>query len=198
MSDEAEHSGRKVLAKAKIAAVLAILIIGGIAGYFFYHDYAEGIVTLSIIDPPSAQPGNSLHYNSSILHIYVRFSEIDVHQVGLGTTNSTSWYSVVGSPVTVDMISVLNAPRTLGSANLATGTYDQVRFPVSTVIVTISMVGNVTYSIPSDLLRVSITGGGFQSSAGVRVNLLLTVSFSNSEILAMNGRLTPHATATMT
>lgn len=198
MSDEAEHSGRKVLAKAKIAAVLAILIIGGIAGYFFYHDYAEGIVTLSIIDPPSAQPGNSLHYNSSILHIYVRFSEIDVHQVGLGTTNSTSWYSVVGSPVTVDMISVLNAPRTLGSANLATGTYDQVRFPVSTVIVTISMVGNVTYSIPSDLLRVSITGGGFQSSAGVRVNLLLTVSFSNSEILAMNGRLTPHATATLT
>jgi len=198
VSDEAEHSGRKVLAKAKIAAVLAILIIGGIAGYFFYHDYAEGIVTLSIIDPPSAQPGNSLHYNSSILHIYVRFSEIDVHQVGLGTTNSTSWYSVVGSPVTVDMISVLNAPRTLGSANLATGTYDQVRFPVSTVIVTISMVGNVTYSIPSDLLRVSITGGGFQSSAGVRVNLLLTVSFSNSEILAMNGRLTPHATATLT
>ncbi len=186
------------MAKAKIAAVLAILIIGGIAGYFFYHDYAEGIVTLSIIDPPSAQPGNSLHYNSSILHIYVRFSEIDVHQVGLGTTNSTSWYSVVGSPVTVDMISVLNAPRTLGSANLATGTYDQVRFPVSTVIVTISMVGNVTYSIPSDLLRISITGGGFQSSAGVRVNLLLTVSFSNSEILAMNGRLTPHATATLT
>ena len=198
MSDEAEHSGRKVLAKAKIAAVLAILIIGGIAGYFFYHDYAEGIVTLSIIDPPSAQPGNSLHYNSSILHIYVRFSEIDIHQVGLGTTNSTGWYSVVGSPVTVDMISVLNAPRTLGSANLATGTYDQVRFPVSTVIVTISMVGNVTYSIPSDLLRVSITGGGFQSSAGVRANLLLTVSFSNSEILAMNGRLTPHATATLT
>jgi len=198
VSDEAEHSGRKVLAKAKIAAVLAILIIGGIAGYFFYHDYAEGIVTLSIIDPPSAQPGNSLHYNSSILHIYVRFSEIDIHQVGLGTTNSTGWYSVVGSPVTVDMISVLNAPRTLGSANLATGTYDQVRFPVSTVIVTISMVGNVTYSIPSDLLRVSITGGGFQSSAGVRANLLLTVSFSNSEILAMNGRLTPHATATLT
>jgi len=198
VSDEAEHSGRKVLAKAKIAAVLAILIIGGIAGYFFYHDYAEGIVTLSIIDPPLAQTGNSQHYNSSILHIYVRFSEIDIHQVGLGTTNSTGWYSVVGSPVTVDMISVLNAPRTLGSANLATGTYDQVRFPVSTVIVTISMVGNVTYSIPSDLLRISITGGGFQSSAGVRVNLLLTVSFSNSEILAMNGRLTPHATATLT
>ena len=183
------------MAKAKIATVLAILIVGGIAGYFFWHDYAQGTVTLRISDPPQLQNGNNPHYDSSILHIYITFTEIDVHQAGFGTTNSTGWHALVRSPTTVDMISVLNNPRTLASTNLATGTYDQLRFPVSTAIVTFSSIGNVTYTIPSSSLKVSITGGGFQSSPGARVNLQLTISFSNSEILAMNGNLTPHASA---
>jgi hypothetical protein len=95
----------------------------------------------------------------------------------------------------VDMISILSIAKTLGSARLATGTYDQLRFPVSTAVVTFSNLGNVTYSIPSDSLKVLITGGGFQSSPGSSVNLRLTLSFSSNEILAMNGGLTPHATA---
>jgi uncharacterized protein DUF4382 len=183
------------LAKGRIAAVLAILIVGGMAGYFFYHDYAQGTVTLSISDPPQLQNANSPHYNSSILHIYVTFTEIDIHQAGFGTTNSTGWYAVVKSSTTVDMISVLNTPRVLASTNLATGLYDQLRFPVSKAIVTFSTIGNVSYTIPSSSLKVSITGGGLQSSPGIRVNLQLTISFSDTEILAMTGYLTPHATA---
>ncbi len=183
------------MAKAKIATVLAILTVGGMAGYFFWHDYAQGTVTLSISDPPQLQNGNNPQYDSSILHIYITFTEIDVHQAGFGTTNSTGWYALVRSPTTVDMISALNNPRTLASTNLATGTYDQLRFPVSTAIVTFSSTGNVAYTIPSSSLKVSITGGGFQSSPGAKVNLQLTMSFSNSEILAMNGNLTPHASA---
>jgi hypothetical protein len=93
------------------------------------------------------------------------------------------------------MISVLTVPETLGSARLATGTYDELRFPVSAAVVTFSNLGNVTYSIPSDSLKISITGGGFQSSPGTTLNLRLTLSFDNNEILAMNGHLTPHATA---
>ena len=93
------------------------------------------------------------------------------------------------------MISVVNNPKTLTSTNLATGTYDQVRFPVASAIVTFSTVGNVTYTVPGGTLKVSIIGGGFQSSPGTRTNLLLTLSFSDSEIMAMNGQLTPHLTA---
>jgi hypothetical protein len=184
------------LAKGKIAAVLAILMIGGVAGYFFYHDYAQGTIILSIQDPPTPQNSNSQHYNSTILHIYVTLTEIDIHQSGIGITNDTGWTPmVVGFPRVVDMISVVNNPKTLTSTNLATGTYDQVRFPVGSAIVTFSTVGNVTYTIPSGILRVSIIGGGFQSSPGTRTNLLLTLSFSDSEIMAMNGQLTPHLTA---
>lgn len=185
------------MAKGKIAAILAILIVGGTAGYFFYHDYAQGVVTLSITDPPLAQSPNGQHYNSTILHIYVSFTEIDIHQVGIGSTNDTGWYSLVRSPTTVDMLSVLNSQRTLATANLATGQYDQLRFPVSTAMVTFSTIGNVTYKIPSSSLKVTISSGGFQSSPGTRTNLLLTISFNDNEILAMNGNLTPHATATV-
>jgi len=93
------------------------------------------------------------------------------------------------------MISILTTTKTLGSARLSTGIYDQLRFPVSAAVVTFSNLGNVTYSIPSDSLKVSIVGGGFQSSPGTTVNLRLTLSFNSNEIMAMNGQLTPHATA---
>ena len=173
-------------------------MIGGAASYFFYYDFAQGTVTLAIDDPPSSQNGHSQHYNSSILHIYITFAEIDVHLGGFGSQNSTGWYPILTSPTTVDMISILTTSRTLGARNLPTGTYDQLRFPVSTAIVTLSNAGNVTYSIPSDSLKVSITGGGFQSSPGTHVTLLLTLSFNSNEIIAMNGHLTPHTTAQVT
>jgi uncharacterized protein DUF4382 len=183
------------LAKGKIATVLVILIVGLIAGYFFYHDYAQGSVTLSITDPPAN--GGNQHYNSTILHIYVTFVGFQIHQAGVGSTNDTGWHSLVGLPTTIDMLSVLTTSRTLATANLATGSYDQLRFPIPTAIVTFSTVGNVTYTVPSSSFKVSITGGGFQSSPGTHTQLLLTISFNDAEIVAMNGMLTPHATATV-
>lgn len=176
---------------------MIILIIGVIAGYFFYHDYVQGTVTLSITDPPGGSQGSNPHYNSTIQHIYVLFMGIDIHQSGIGSTNATGWHPIVGAPAKVDMLSVLSSSKSLASVNLPTGTYDQLRFPVVTVNVTFSRIGNVTYLVPSDALTVSITGGGFQSAPGTKIQLLLTISFNDAEILAMNGYLTPHATATV-
>jgi len=183
------------MAKGTAAVILVILIIGAISGYFFYTRYVQGTVVLSISDPPQTQPGSGGQYDPSILHIYLTFARMEIHQGGLGNPSNSSWYTIVGSQKTVDMISVLTVPETLGSARLATGTYDELRFPVSAAVVTFSNIGNVTYTMPSGFLKVSVTGGGFQSSPGATVNLRLTLSFDDNEILAMNGRLTPHATA---
>ena len=183
------------MAKGTAAVILVILIIGAVSGYFFYTMYVQGTVILSITDPPQVQPANGQQYDSSILHIYLTFARVEVHQAGFGNSSNNGWYTVIGSQKTVDMISVLTTAKSLGSTRLATGTYDQIRFPVSVAVVTFSNLGNVTYSIPSDSLKVSITGGGFQSSPGSLVNLRLTLSFNSHEILAMNGYLTPHATA---
>jgi len=183
------------MAKSTAAVILVILIIGAVSGYFFYTRYVQGTVVLSITDPPQVQPANGQQYDPSILHIYLTFATMEIHQGGYGNSSTSGWYAIVGSQKTVDMISILTTTKTLGSARLSTGTYDQLRFPVSAAVVTFSNLGNVTYSIPSDSLKVSITGGGFQSSPGTTVNLRLTLSFNSNEILAMNGHLTPHATA---
>ena len=183
------------MAKGVAVVILLILMIGAVSGYLFYTRYVQGSMILSITDPPQVQNGNSHQYDPTILHIYLTFSSVQIHQGGLGNPSSDTWISVAGSQKTVDMISVLSTSKVLGSARLATGTYDQIRFPISSAVITFSNVGNMTYTIPSDSLKVSIVGGGFQSSPGSTVNLLLTLSFDNSEIMAMNGHLTPHATA---
>ena len=182
------------MAKGTAAVILVILIIGVVSGYFFYTRYVQGTVVLSITDPPQVQPANGQQYDPSILHIYLTFATMEIHQGGYGNSSTSGWYAIVRSQKTVDMISILTTTKTLGSARLSIGTYDQLRFPVSAAVVTFSNLGNVTYSIPSDSLKVSITGGGFQSSPGTTVNLRLTISFNSNEILAMNGHLTPHAT----
>src|SRR2546422_6357563 len=186
---------KKRLAKGTAAVILVILIIGAVSGYFFYTRYVQGTVVLSIADPPQVQPANGQQYDPSILHVYLTFATMEIHKGGYGNSSASGWYAIVGSQKTVDMISILTTTKTLGSARLSTGTYDQLRFPVSAAVVTFSNLGNVTYSIPSDSLKVSITGGGFQSSPGTTVNLRFTLSFNSNEILAMNGHLKPNATA---
>ncbi|TMI18785.1 DUF4382 domain-containing protein [Candidatus Bathyarchaeota archaeon] len=183
------------MAKGIAAVIFVILMIGAVSGYFFYTRYVQGTVVLSITDPPQVQPATVQQYDPSILHIYLTFATMEIHQGGFGNSSSSGWYAIVGSQKTVDMISILTTTKTLGSARLSTGIYDQLRFPVSAAVVTFSNLGNVTYSIPSDSLKVSIVGGGFQSSPGTTVNLRLTLSFNSNEIMAMNGQLTPHATA---
>ena len=183
------------MAKGTAAVILVILMIGAVSGYFFYTRYVQGTVVLSISDPSTAQPGNGREYDPSILHIYLTFGRMEIHQGGLGNPSNSSWYTIVGSQKTIDMISVLTVPETLGSARLATGTYDELRFPVSAAVVTFSNTGNVTYTIPSGSFKVSVSGGGFQSSPGATVNLRLTLSFDDNEILAKNGHLAPHAAA---
>src|SRR2546425_2801340 len=183
------------MVRGRAVFILVILIMGAISGYFFYTRYVQGPVVLSISDPPQAQPGSGRQYDPSILHIYLTFARMEIHQGGLGNPSNSSWYTIVGSQKTMDMILVLTVPETLGSARLATATYDELLFPVSAAVVTFSNIGNVTYTIPSGFLKVSVTGGGFQSSPGATVNLRLTLSFDDNEILAMNGHLIPHATA---
>jgi hypothetical protein len=182
------------MAKGIAAVILVILIIGAVSGYLFYTRYVQGTLVLSITDPPQAPHGNG-QYDPTILHIYLTFSTIGIHQGGLGNPSNNTWITVVRSQATVDLISVLTTTKVIGNVKLPTGTYDQLRFPVSSAVVTFSNLGNVTYSIPSDSLKVSITGGGFESSPGTSENLLLTISFNNIEILAMNGHMTPRATA---
>jgi len=73
------------MTKAAGAVILVILVIGAISGYLFYTRYVQGTVVLSITDPPQVPLGSHQQYDPSILHIYLTFATMEIHQRGFGT-----------------------------------------------------------------------------------------------------------------
>ena len=99
------------------------------------------------------------------------------------------------STQTIDMFTVLNVSKVLGATKLSAAKYDSLRFNVTGVKVDFVDGTSANYTVPSGTLKVPVTNGGFQIIATSSVTVQLTLSFSNSEIMAMNGHLTPVATA---
>ena len=181
------------MSKGPTAVILAIIIIGSIAGYLFYTNYVQGTMTLTITDPAQAQYSSSQQYDPSITHISVAFSQFQVHVAGQG--DSSAWQTIKISSQTIDMINVLSLSQVLGKVPLPAGKYDIIRFNVTVVTVSFSGKPSVMYTVPSGSLKVPVINGGFQITATSSVTVQLTLSFNNNEILTMNGHLTPVATA---
>ncbi len=181
------------MGKGIVAGVFVILLVGGVAAYYAYTNYLPGKVVLSITDPPAGSSPGSSHYSSNVTHIYLTFFSVDVHVAGTDSSSSANWHSIVGGQ-TIDLMTVLNVSQTLGNAKLSTGKYDLIRMYANTTTVTIGGT-NYSYNIPSGKVQVIITGGGFQITVGQTVNVLLTISFSDSEIQAHGPNLTPVAKA---
>jgi hypothetical protein len=181
------------MSKGPVAVILAIIIIGSIAGYFFYTNYVPGTLTLTITDPAQAPPGSSQQYDSSITHIYVNVTGFQMHVAGQG--DSSGWNSMAISTQTIDMMKVLNVSKILGTMKFSAGKYDSFRFNVTGVTVDFVSAASASYTVPSGSLKVPVPNGGFQITATSSVTVLLTLSFNNNEILTMNGHLTPVATA---
>ena len=181
------------MSKGPIAVILAIIIIGAVAGYLFYTDYVEGTLVLSITDPVLAPPGNSQQYDPSIAHIFATVSQFQIHATGQG--NASAWKSVNVAQQNIDLITVLSTSKILGSVKLSTGQYDSLRFNMTNITVNFSTGASATYIIPSGSLKVTIMNGGLQITPTSSVTVLVTLSFKNSEVLTMNGHLAPVASA---
>ena len=183
------------MSKGPVAVILAIIIIGSIAGYIFYTSYVPGTLTLTITDPPQAPPGNSQQYDSSITHIYVNVSGFQIHIAG--QSDASGWSTMPISTQRVDMMTILNFSKVLGTMKFSSGKYDSFRFNVTGVTVDFLNTASASYTVSSGSLKVPIPNGGFQITATSSATVLLTLSFNDNEILAMNGHLTPVAKATV-
>ncbi len=109
-----------------LALVLVLVVVGGVVGFLFY---APSNAQVSIRDPPQQS------YDSSVQAIYVSFTSIEIHSANAG--DASGWHTITTS-ATVNLFTVLNVSRVLGKASLPAGRYTELRFNVSTVIVTIS------------------------------------------------------------
>ncbi|MDG7001846.1 MAG: DUF4382 domain-containing protein [Nitrososphaerota archaeon] len=133
-----------------------------------------GVLAAQITDPPD--PPN---IPVGITHVYIYYNDIEAHTT---FQNNSVWVNVAKGGV-VDILSVLNLSRTLGSAQVPSGTYDQVRFSIENATVTFGG-ANYTASIPMDQIVVSLSNGGTvvqpDSSAGFVLGLTPTVLVSSS------------------
>jgi len=101
------------------------------------------------------------------------------------------------STQTVDMISVLDTSKILGTMKFSAGKYDSLRFNVTGVTVDFVSSATAGYTVPSGILNVPIPNGGFRITATSSVTVMLTLSFNSNEILGMTGHLSPVAKATI-
>jgi hypothetical protein len=147
-----------------------------------------GLLYVSMIDPPDA-PKN-------VTHVYIDYSSIQVHDI-VFASNKTGWYNVTAKG-TIDLMSVVNESKILGGANLPAGTFNIVRFNITSAIVTVSSSSginkNFTAMVPNGRVQVTIVGG-ITVKTGQVANLLIDISPKVVQIGQGRFMLVPAATA---
>jgi hypothetical protein len=156
---------RKTLIGGVIGAVIALSLIA--AGAFAFSGGSlfglggssnsitgsgSGTLQLSMIDPPNV-PGN-------VVGVYVNYSSIQVHAANAG--NQSGWYNVTSSG-TIDLMKIVSSTKLLGSTKLPAGTYNIVRFNITSAVVTVNstsgVLSNYTARVPSGMVQSVVTGG---------------------------------------
>src|SRR5487761_177604 len=180
---------RKSLIGGIVGAIIAISLIaagayafaGSSNGSFFglggSSTSGSGTMQLSMIDPPNV-PGN-------VVAVYVNYSSIQVHEANAG--NQSGWHNVTSSG-TIDLMKIVSSSQVLGSANLPSGTYNIVRFNISSAVVTVNSTSgtlqNFTASVPSGI---NVKGG---ATSALLVDISPRVTYGGNQYT-----LVPSATA---
>lgn len=169
---------RKSLIGGIVGAIIAIsLIVSGAyafsGGASFFglggsSTSGSGTMQLSMIDPPNV-PGN-------VVAVYVNYSSIQVHDANAG--NQSGWHNVTSSG-TINLMNIVSSSKVLGTANLPDGTYNIVRFNITSAVVTVNSTSgtlkNYTANIPSGMVQSVITGG-VNVKGGATSALLVDIS----------------------
>ena len=147
-----------------------------------------GVLQLSMIDPP--------HVPAEVVGVYINYSSIQVHVASVG--NESGWHNVTSSG-TINLMTIVNNSKVLGSASLPAGTYNIVRFNITSALVTVKNsaggLSNYTVSVPNGKVQ-AVIGGGASVQANGFTKLLVDIS---PKVNGANGSymLVPSATASV-
>ncbi len=167
----------KAVQAITIAVVLAAAIIGGVTltqQYFFNTQTSKntgtqaslqtGTLAAQITDPP--------HVPAGVTHVYVNYSDIQVHLNGV--PSKSGWYTVVGAG-SIDLMSVVSITMTLGSSTVTSGLFTLVKFDITGAIITIYG-QNSTAIVPLNQMVLPISNGGVLVSPSGSSGFLIDVS----------------------
>ena len=105
-----------------------------------------GIIEIRVTDPPPAD----------VTHAFVTLTNIEVLKV---SDNVSGWIPIIIAEVTFDLMAVAEVAAVLGSANVTTGKFTQIRMDVeevNVVFVTDNITDSVTAEVPNDTLPTSV------------------------------------------
>ena len=127
-----------------------------------------GIVEVRAMDAPPA----------GVSKIMVTTRNIQIHKAD---APEDSWITVVSQEKTFDLVAIQGAEVFLGSENVSSGNYTQIRLDVTQVIVTLDST-NITAKLPSDKLKVV---GPWEVKAGQKT--ILTLDFQADTFVVITG-----------
>ncbi|MCM2325848.1 MAG: DUF4382 domain-containing protein [Candidatus Woesearchaeota archaeon] len=124
----------------------------------------QGTLVMKITDAPS---------ELNLEKVIVTVSSVEVHKAAEGESadveTENGWTIVVDEPKTFDLIQIKDVKEFLGSTNLTTGKYTQVRLNVQSVLATIDGKEH-DLKLPSQTLKLV---HGFDIESGKTTSLLL-------------------------
>lgn len=115
---------------------------------------------------------------TGVSSILVTTSNIQIHKTD---APEDSWVTVVSQEKTFDLVAIQDVEVFLGSENVSSGNYTQIRLDVTRVIVTMNG-ANITAKLPSDKLKVV---GTWEVKAGEKT--ILTLDFQADTFVVITG-----------
>ncbi|MGI0091900.1 MAG: DUF4382 domain-containing protein [Nitrososphaerales archaeon] len=129
-----------------------------------------GVLAAQITDPP-----NPPNVPAGTTHVYINYSDIEAHTTD--QNNNSVWFTIANAGK-IDLLSVINVGLTLGSAQVTSGIFDQVRFDIANATVTFGGL-NYTAIAPMNGITIPLTNGGARvgpnASAGFVIDITPTV-----------------------
>jgi Domain of unknown function (DUF4382) len=119
------NTKKKVLTSGTIAALVAIALIVAVT-YIPAIGYSQsGTLSVMLTDPPTVPTG--------VTALAMTYNNVQVHVSNAG--NQSGWINVGGSG-TINLMSVVNFSQTIATAKIHEGTFNALRFNITSVSVT--------------------------------------------------------------
>lgn len=156
----------------KILVPLVGMVLITVLSFTGCVEDGTGTLVLQITDAPG-----DLNITSAI----VTLSSVEVH-LGSGGNNSTvGWYTVAEGPNTYDLIDIKDVKEFLGSAELSSGIYTQIRLHIDEAKATID---NVEYNLTVPSSSIKLVSGFWINESQTTT---LTLDFDVNESIHKTG-----------
>jgi Domain of unknown function (DUF4382) len=182
---------KKSLIGGIIGVIVAFALIAGGTIYFTGSFFGlgasstggSGTLQVFMQDPPQVPAG--------VTDVYINYTGIEVH-ISNASGSQSGWYPVTTGTQSINLTSIVADSKLLGSTTLPAGTYNLVRFNVTSAVVTYNGV-NYTAKVTSGMVQAALTGVSVKS--GATSALLIDISPTVQGTVSAGFTLVPSANA---